>query len=52
MGGNNSAELYAQIHAPIIDTELFSCVLCLCLLMIYALYFNIYRVPQPMQLFI
>ena len=34
--GNNLAELCAQIHAPVIDTELFSCALCFCLLVIHA----------------
>ena len=38
--GNNLAELRDQIHAPVIDTVLFSCASCFCLLVIHAAYFN------------
>ena len=41
MEGNNLAELRAQIHAPVIDTGLFSCALCFCLLVIDMLYISI-----------
>ena len=40
--GNYLAELHAQIHALAINTGLFSWALCLCLLVIPAVYSNNY----------
>ena len=50
MEGNNLVELLAQIHAPVIDTGLFSCVLCFCLLVIHAVYFN-NNISQVVEIF-
>ena len=49
--GNYLGELRAQIHAPVIDTGLFPCALCFCLLVIHAVYFKFQGFCLPPESF-